>query len=327
MQRTTSRSLLKLAHLLGTPGHRGSGKKAKRIARPQLLDVLEKRCVPATLYVGLPADFSITRDVAPTGLSANDTVKWKGAGSDSDGVSGLTFGVNAFSSVKSAVAAAPAGSTLVFAADTYTDGAVTVNSDNLIFNIPANAGGFSLTAGTATTLTFTGSGSSSVPVTGNASGNTFIGNASNNVFNGGTGDNVYRVGTGNAVITGGAGVDTVQFGEDFGNYRVQVTGGVVKVKTGGSDDGNSQGDDGSGGTYTLAGVEVLQFKDKSVRVTPSADGFTVGSATKPVASGLCFGNSFVSSKASGDKIQVNIAIDGKTTSGWFTTMRRDSVGK
>ena len=283
-------------------------KKPKRVARPQLLDTLEQRCVPATLYVGLPTDFSITKDVAPTGLSANDIVTWKG----SDDITGLTFGVNAFTSVKSAVSAASAGSTIKVDASTYSDGVVTVNANNLSFDIPKNASGFSLVAGSATTIKLTGNGS--VPVTGNDLGVTIIGNSGANVITGGAGNDLIQGGGGNDTIEGGAGIDTVQYNEDFGNYTVTISGGVVKVT-------DRDGDDGSGsvdGVDTISGVEILQFKDKSVRVVPSSNSFTVGTTDKPVSSGLYFGASFVNSGASGSNIQVNLGLDGKTTSGWFT---------
>src|SRR3954451_13029662 len=70
-------------------------------ASRHFFEALEDRRLLATLYVDNPADFDITTDTAPTGLSNGDTVTWNpGPGSQHGGaVTGLTFGTTAFSTI------------------------------------------------------------------------------------------------------------------------------------------------------------------------------------------------------------------------------------
>ena len=77
----------------------------------------DRRLLSATLYVANPAAWAITHDVAPPGLSAGDSVRYKGSGPT------FTFGTNAFSSINDAVTAAAAhsGTTVYLEPGVYTE--------------------------------------------------------------------------------------------------------------------------------------------------------------------------------------------------------------
>lgn len=74
-------------------------------------EILESRIAPASFFVDGAADFVVTTDVAPAGLSAGDTVTWNpGVNSLFGGAAtGLVFGTDAFSTIQSAVDASTGG--------------------------------------------------------------------------------------------------------------------------------------------------------------------------------------------------------------------------
>ncbi|HEX7448196.1 MAG TPA: right-handed parallel beta-helix repeat-containing protein, partial [Pirellulales bacterium] len=85
------------------------------LASPAAIELLESRRVLATLYVA--PSFSITNDVAPSGLSNGDTVTWDSGNPDQQ--TGLTFGANAFTDLQAAVNGATSGDTIRVAAGLY----------------------------------------------------------------------------------------------------------------------------------------------------------------------------------------------------------------
>src|SRR5262245_55734624 len=101
-----------------------------RIKQLSPLERLEDRLAPAaTLFVDNPVDFIITTDQGAAGLDNGDVVTWDaGAGSEHSPsvVPGLIFGVNAFSTIQSAVNFATAGDTIRVAGGTFSE-AVNVN--------------------------------------------------------------------------------------------------------------------------------------------------------------------------------------------------------
>jgi hypothetical protein len=83
---------------------------------------------PATVYVGnnTAADFTITNDVAPAGLSAGDTVTWNPSGAQHSAgtVSGLIFGYNAFTNIQDGINAVAGGGTVDVETGTYAENLV-----------------------------------------------------------------------------------------------------------------------------------------------------------------------------------------------------------
>src|SRR6185437_3670731 len=73
-------------------------------------------------------NWAITNDVAPSGLSAGDTVANTGAGDDGT-VTGKIFGTNAFSTIQSAINAANPGDTVDVLSGTYSE---SVNVDRSV---------------------------------------------------------------------------------------------------------------------------------------------------------------------------------------------------
>ena len=84
--------------------------KTMRTPHPSA-EILESRIAPASFFVDGAADFVVTTDVAPAGLSAGDTVTWNpGVNSLFGGAAtGLVFGTDAFSTIQSAVDASTGG--------------------------------------------------------------------------------------------------------------------------------------------------------------------------------------------------------------------------
>jgi hypothetical protein len=104
---------------------------------PLQVEVLEDRTLLSTFFVDNAADYVITNDQGTTGLDAGDTVTWDSSATHSAGpVAGLIFGIDAFTSIQSAVNATTANGvsadTINVAAGTFMEN-VTINTNvNLI---------------------------------------------------------------------------------------------------------------------------------------------------------------------------------------------------
>ena len=83
-----------------------------------------------------------------------------------------------------------------------------------------------------------------------------IGNAHDNILVGNAGDNVLKGGAGNDQLDGGAGNDTVVLSGSFSDYTITKKDGVTTVT-----DKQAIRD----GTDVLKNIEILQFKDRTVR--------------------------------------------------------------
>lgn len=143
------------------------------------LETLEDRSVPATLYVDLPANYTVTFDTFPDGFSNGDTVTWNGPSK----VANLVVGTSAFSTVSSALGKASASDLIRVAAATYTDGNLQVGPNNLTVEAPTGTQGFSLELGNNTSTQLTLSGAGNIDAKGNQYSNTLIGNDGNNLLN------------------------------------------------------------------------------------------------------------------------------------------------
>lgn len=301
--------MVKLLGKIGlASGGKGKTPTVRKPNRPVLgqLEHLEDRSVPATLYVGLASDYTITQDISPSGLSLFDKVTWNGP---SGSVSNLTYGQHAFGTISSAVSVAGSNDTIRVAASTFSDGAVSLTR-SLTFDIPAGAGGFSLVLGGSSNLNLTLTGNGSVPVTGNSGSNQIVGNNAANTINGSSGTDTIRGGLGDDSITGGTGIDTAEFTGSRSNYTISVNGSTVTVSDLSSK--NNEGID------TLIGVERLSFKGDVVRAVPSSLDFQVGTKASPKVSSLVFGSAFVNSAATGNQIQVTMQLDqGSDSDGNF----------
>ncbi len=130
---------LKYAFLNIKEGRVSDIKASRRSATRLLIEVLEDRVVPTsvnTFYVGTSADYAITNDTAPSGLSNGDTVTWNpGAGSTlGASVPGLTYGTNAFGSINAAIAAASNGDSIKVGPGTYNERVAVTKSVSLLGN-------------------------------------------------------------------------------------------------------------------------------------------------------------------------------------------------
>ena len=169
-------------------------------------------------------------------INLNQEIKVAGA---LDG-NASTVNVTASAEVAQGVKLVGASGTVNIAAGTYSEGAVTVDKNNVTVNVPSSVSGFSLNLGTgATNITLTGSGA--MDVTGNASDNTIVGN------------------TGNNVIDGLAGKDTASYSGNYADYQISFSDSNILVT-------------GPQGTDTLTNVEKIQFADRAVIVVASAVG-------------------------------------------------------
>ncbi len=90
-----------------------------------VVEALEPRIAPATLYVGKSGNYTITTDVGPAGLSAGDTVTWSPGVGTVFGASipNLIFGTNAFQTISDALNAATSGDTIDISAGTFSESA------------------------------------------------------------------------------------------------------------------------------------------------------------------------------------------------------------
>src|SRR5690606_29298364 len=99
-------------------------------------------------------------------------------------------------------------------------------------------------------------------INGGAGDDTIIGSSDADTILGGAGNDLLEGGAGNDSLYGGDGNDTAYFAGELEDYSIVTTGGTLTV----TDD--EAGIDGDDGTDTIAGIEVLSFKnDQTVSVT------------------------------------------------------------
>ncbi|HXT58942.1 MAG TPA: right-handed parallel beta-helix repeat-containing protein, partial [Pirellulales bacterium] len=141
------------------------------------LEGLEERRVLATLYVD--DAFVIAHDVAPSGISAGDTVTWDAGQPDQQ--TGLIFGTNAFNTIQDAINAAGAGDTIDVARGAYdVTTAINVNKSLTIDGPQAGVD----PRPSAGSLRVAGSASEALIDGGNTSTSIFLISASNATING-----------------------------------------------------------------------------------------------------------------------------------------------
>ncbi len=124
-------------------------------------------------------------------------------------------------------------------------------------------------------------------------------------------------GKGNDTLKGGGNVDTAVFSGNRSDYSIVINDAVVTVK-----DLTAAGTDG---TDTLTQIEIIKFKDQSVRPVPSTLNFVAGQPNNPVETKLYLGATAVFSGASGENIHVVLQLSGATTDGYFTADRDNSI--
>jgi VCBS repeat-containing protein len=166
--------------------------------------------------------------------------------------------------------------------DTGTSGIdrIVVSANNAVINLGANfstvlTGIEAISANGYTGVRINGSGNAdALNFTGVAlSGITLIdaqGGADN--ITGSDGDDIIKGGTGNDTIDGGAGRDTAVYAGTMASYSITKNGNIVQVR---DLDAVTNGNDG---TDTLQNVELLQFLDSTVDLTPPSNNAPVAVA-------------------------------------------------
>jgi len=84
-----------------------------------------------------------------------------------------------------------------------------------------------------------------------------LGNSQNNKLTGNEGDNILTGGKGNDTLNGGEGTDTAVFSGDYSEYKVEKTKNKYTV---------TDSVEGRDGKDELTNIEVLQFKDKKIKL-------------------------------------------------------------
>jgi len=179
----------------------------------------------------------------------------------------LTVGPNALVRQAINLAAAGtssvAGATITVQAGAHASGAVSVDKENLTFNVASGITGFTgLTLATGVSkATLTGTGAANLTGNNDAGGNTLTGNSGTNTLLGLAGNDRISGGAGSDTIDGGTGTDTAVFTGSFGlngsvgDYSITLNAGGGLLLSGGPE-----------GSVVVQNVEVLEFVDRVVRV-------------------------------------------------------------